>query len=201
MARTTAAAALSAALSLFPASGAAQRPHLVAPRWSAELGAALGTTPYVKDDNGARVTGGVGPVLGVGASWPGATRALALELGLRVARLPVSAKAAGTDIDVDPALHADLVGAGAWTVVPRLTLRGGLTISYLKGDDRVVPFRNGNASPWHPGAEVGAAWRLTTPLALVATVHGTRLGAASVSDPARTAGVMLRTIVGVRYAR
>ena len=200
MARSTAATALGAALllALHPSGADAQR-RFTPPRWQAELGATVGATPYVEDAGGARVTGGIGPSVGVAALWS-AGAATTVEIGARLARLPVRVEAPGGEWDAEAAVHADLLAAIGWSPVPRLTLRGALGLSRLTGDDRIVPFRAGNESPWHPAAEIGAAWRVTPRLAVSAAAHATRIGEATAGDPTE-AGAMTRLIVGVRHGR
>ena len=185
-------------LVLHPAAAGAQR-RLTAPRWQAELGVATGATAYVDDASGATVSGGPGPALGLIARWSAAP-AVTLELGARVARLPVTVEAAGGEWDADAALHADLLAGLGWSPMPRLTLRGAIGLSRLTGDDDVVPFRDGNDSPWHPAAEIGAGWRVAERFAITLAAHATRLGGATAGDPTE-AGAMTRLILGVRHGR
>ena len=177
--------------------------HAAAPDWHVEAGAAVFSTPWVKDDNGTTVNGGPGPSCAAGVDWPTSTLTR-VGFDARLTSLPVTIHGAGgPDVSADRAVAIDLLAIVAVRPSPRLALHGGIGATHLHGPDAVAPFAAGNASPWRLGAEAGMEVAVSRrwPIALTGVVHGMRVGSASDSDPVTSPGAVTRVLVGVRYGR
>ena len=202
MARATVATAI--ALLLAPLAVPAQGPRFVSPSVRLELGAAI-STPYLEDANGATVRASTAPTLALGAAWAlGGDRGAptAATIDARATRSPVSVRQGGSDTPVDPAWQLD-VTAGAEHWLGRVGLRAGAGVTWLRGDEKVSPFRFANDSPWHLAAEVGALVRLsaTRPLSMLLAAQGYRMGASAGAGPVASNGAVVRVMAAVRYGR
>lgn len=178
-----------------------ERPRLGRPTLRLFAGGAL-STAYVRDDNGTTVRPAAAPVIGVEvASVVGPRTTLAVTL--RTSRTGIDVRGDGRSWDGGSAWHTDATAAIERTLVPRLALRGGLGLAWVRGPSDVAPFRFNNSSPFRPAAELGATYTFSRsrPLGASVALQAYRYGATTLADPIREPGTVKRLVIGVRYGR
>jgi len=178
-----------------------ERPRFARPTLRLFAGGAL-STAYVRDDNGTTVRPGVALVVGVEAATKVGPRTT-LSVALRTSRAGIDVRSDGRTWDAGGAWQTDATAAVERTLVPRLALRVGLGLAWVRGPSDVAPFRFNNASPIRPAAELGATYALPVswPLAASVAAQAYRYGATTLEDPIREPGTVKRLVVGVHYGR
>jgi hypothetical protein len=177
------------------------RPRLGRPTLRLFAGGAL-STAYVRDDNGTTVRPGVAPVVGAEVATVVGPRTT-LAATLRTSRASIDVSGDGRSWSGGSAWQTDATATVERTVAPRLALRGGLGLAWVRGPSDIAPFRFNNASPVRPAAELGATYALSLsrPLRASIAAQAYRYGATTLEDPIREPGTVKRLVVGVRYGR
>jgi hypothetical protein len=174
------------------------------PRFEAAL---AHTTNLVEDANGTTVSYAVAPVLGAGYAWT-LSQGTNAVLGARVSRAGVNvdytsgsqSPGSGWVMDARAVLERE-IGACSAGARGCASVHAGGGATWASGPDDVAPFTVDRGAMLT--GEIGAAVRITAgqPLWITGAAQAFRLGGATVGDPIRETGTVMRFLVGVRHGR
>lgn len=103
-------------------------------------------------------------------------------------------------VDIMAGVEREIAGCAARGSRGCTSARGALGGTWLRGSDKVLPFRFGGAGI-HPAGELGVAVRLLVkrPLSATLLAHAFRLGGSRADDPISRPGTTLQLRFGGRY--
>lgn len=184
-----------------PLSAQAARLAFPRPSLRAEIGV-VGASPLVRDANGTTVRAQVAPLVGAAAAWQVAG-STSLSIFARGSRGSVSAVQGGRHWSAGTTSQLDLGAAVERALTPVVSLRAGVSASWLSGPEDLAPFRFNEGTNPRPSAEAGLGARLmrTRPLSGTVVAQAYRYGAGSDAAPLASEGTVTRLIATVRYGR